>query len=179
MEEAVEKPASVEKVGNMDEELEPTIGEVEKIIYFTCYSAGSSMGNLAWRISFGLVNILYMVEYNNYSLHHIGGLDLSQVMQPTDVLITDTCHHIDDEHMKKTHLYDLVKDAIVKFYEKNGLLVNKMHPKDVKLGIKPDMKAGHKGESKLLLCCEPGELVMEVMAVGKRVLEELQAAECR
>ena len=35
------------------------------------------------------------------------------------------------------------------------------------------------GEGKLLLCCWPGELVMEVMAVTRKVLEELQPVECR
>ena len=107
---------AMEKQNAMEEEVEPTIGEVEKIIYFTCYSAGSSMGNLAWRVSFGLVNILYLVEYNNYSLYHMGGIDLSQIMQPTDILITDTCLDIDDSHMNKSRLYAQVKEAIVGFY---------------------------------------------------------------
>lgn len=74
------------------------------------------MGNLTWRLNFGIVNILYLVSYNNYSLHHIGGLNLAQIMQPTDVLITDACPDIKDESMKKGQLYELVKDSIVKFY---------------------------------------------------------------
>ena len=77
------------------------------------------MGNLAWRVSFGLVNILYLVEYNNYSLHHIGGLDLAQIRQPTDILVTDTCPDIEDQNMNKNKLYSLVKESIVSFYEKN------------------------------------------------------------
>lgn len=72
------------------EEPESGIGEVDKIIYFTGYSAGGNTGSIAWRISFGIVNILYLVEYNNFSLHHINGLDFNQVKQPIDILITDS-----------------------------------------------------------------------------------------
>ena len=60
----------------MDEEGDTIISEVEKVIYFTSYTAGSCMDNIAWRLSFGIVNIVYLVEYNNYSLYHISGLDL-------------------------------------------------------------------------------------------------------
>ena len=101
---------------------------MEKIIYFTSYSAGSSMGNLAWRVSFGLVNILYLVEYNNYSLYHIGGLELAQIRQPTDNLITDVCPDIPDQSMNKNRLYTLVKDAILSFYEKNKLPAERPPP---------------------------------------------------
>lgn len=67
------------------------------------------MGSLAWRLSFGLVNIFYLVDYNNFSLYHINGLDLTQIIQPTDILITDTYKNYDDSFMKKTQLYHRIK----------------------------------------------------------------------
>ncbi len=57
------------------EETNHALKEPLKTIQFCCYLAGGTLGSLYWRISFGLINILYLVEYNNYSLHHIGGLD--------------------------------------------------------------------------------------------------------
>jgi len=74
------------------------------------------MGSLSWRLSFGIVNIVYLVQYNNYSMYHIGGLDLEQVMQPTDILITDTYKNIDDSWMKKVQLYQKIKNILVNFY---------------------------------------------------------------
>lgn len=118
------------------------------------------MGNLAWRVSFGLVNILYLVEFNNYSLYHIGGIDLAQIRQPTDILVTDTCPDIEDQNMSKSRLYHLVKEAIVNFYEKNELSVQR-----------PPPITNQESESRLLLCCEPGEMMMEVMALAKKALE--------
>jgi Cft2 family RNA processing exonuclease len=89
-------PKSGQPTAMEPEEPKPAIGEVEKIIYFTCFSAGGNMGSLSWRLSYGIVNILYLVEYNNYSMYHINGLELPQIMQPTDILITDTYKKIDD-----------------------------------------------------------------------------------
>lgn len=79
------------------------------------------MGSLSWRLSFGIINIVYLVEYNNYSMYHIDGLDLAQVVQPTDILITDSYKNIDDSWMKKTQLYSKIKNIFLNFYEKNGM----------------------------------------------------------
>lgn len=79
------------------------------------------MGSLAWRLSFGIVNILYMVDYNNYSLYHINGVNLEQILSPTDIFITDTYKNIDDSWVKKTSLYQKIKDILLRFYERNGL----------------------------------------------------------
>ena len=87
------------------EEPECVIGEVDKIVYFTGYSAGGNTGSVAWRISFGIVNVLYLAEYNNFSLHHINGLDFNQLNQPIDILITDGYQETDEEAIKKKHLY--------------------------------------------------------------------------
>jgi Cft2 family RNA processing exonuclease len=52
--------------------------------------AGSSLGSLYWKISYGLINILYLVNYNNYSMNHIAGLDMDNLTnQPINLLITD------------------------------------------------------------------------------------------
>lgn len=51
-------------------------GDVKGNVHFTCFQAGGALGSLAWRISTGLLTILYLVDYNNYFLNHINGLDL-------------------------------------------------------------------------------------------------------
>lgn len=61
------------------------------------------------------------MEYNNYSLYHINGLELPQIMQPTDILITDTYKNIDDSWMKKNQLYLKIKNLLMNFYERNGI----------------------------------------------------------
>jgi Cft2 family RNA processing exonuclease len=68
---------------------EPIIGP-SKRIHFCCYLAGGYLGSVYWRISYGLVNILYLVDFNNYSMQHIGGLDLDNIQSQTiNLLITD------------------------------------------------------------------------------------------
>ncbi len=72
------------------EEEQTTLREPIKTLQFCCYLAGGCLGSLYWRISYGLINILYLVEYNNYSLHHIAGLDFDNLAtQTTSLLITD------------------------------------------------------------------------------------------
>lgn len=44
---------------------------------------------------------------------------------------------------------------------------------------RPPPITNQENESKLLFSCEPGEMLVEVMAVMKKVLEELQPAESR
>lgn len=83
------------------------------------------MGSIAWRLSYGIVNMLYLVSYNNYSMYHIDGLELPQIVQPTDILITDAYRNIDDSSMKKDFLYQKVRDIVAKFYERNGISLMK------------------------------------------------------
>lgn len=79
------------------------------------------MGSLVWRLSFGMINMLYLVEYNNYSLYHINGLNLEQILSPTDIMITDAYKDIDDSWVKKTSLYRRIKDILLSFYERNNM----------------------------------------------------------
>ena len=67
------------------------------------------MGCLSWRLSFGIINVLYLVEYNNYSLYHMDGLKLEQILAPTDILITDTYRNNEDSLNKTVNLYNRVK----------------------------------------------------------------------
>ena len=49
------------------------------------------------------MNIVYLVNYNNYSLNHIHGLDMDNlVTQPTNLLITDGYPRT--SIVKKTHI---------------------------------------------------------------------------
>jgi len=59
----------------MINEANDATGAVKKIS-FCCYLAGGYLGSVYWRISCGLINILYLVDFNNYCMQHIGGLDL-------------------------------------------------------------------------------------------------------
>lgn len=102
------------------------------------------MGSLAWRLSFGIVNILYLVSFNNYSLYHIDGVELAQIMQPTDILVTDTYRNIQDDRMKKNYLYAKVKETILKFYERNGISNGKA-----------GLMVGGEPQKKLLISCYP------------------------
>ena len=68
-----------------------------KSVHFSCYQAGGSLGSLCWKIHYGLINILYMVEYNNYFLNHINGLDLEAIKsQPINLMLTDMYSNIPD-----------------------------------------------------------------------------------
>lgn len=52
------------------------------------------MGGVGWRLSYGLINLLYLVGYNNYSLQHIEGVDIGMLGMPLDILVTDTYANI-------------------------------------------------------------------------------------
>lgn len=76
--------------GDMVEEKHEGLRVPIKSIQFACYLAGGYLGSIYWRISYGLVNILYLVEYNNYSMNHINGLDFDNLATiPTHLLVTD------------------------------------------------------------------------------------------
>lgn len=44
----------------------------------TPYGVGNSLGACAWRLECNLINILYLVAYNNYNEVHLDGVNLSQ-----------------------------------------------------------------------------------------------------
>ena len=44
-------------------------GEIKSNVHFTCFQAGGALGSLAWRVSTGLLTVLYLVDYNNYFLN--------------------------------------------------------------------------------------------------------------
>lgn len=50
-----------------------------------------------------------MIEYNNYSLYHINGLDIQSMTNPIDIFITDTYRNVDDLLIKKQALYNKIK----------------------------------------------------------------------
>jgi hypothetical protein len=66
------KAITVEIKNNSDSFLKGTT----KTVFFSSYQAGGALSSICWKIRMGLINILYMVDYNNYSLNHINGLDL-------------------------------------------------------------------------------------------------------
>jgi hypothetical protein len=102
------------------------------------------MCSLSWRLSYGIVNILYLVEYNNYSMYHINGLDIPLIMQPTNILITDTYRMVDDVSMKKIQIYQKIKNILINFYEKNGLSFSR-----------PTIMTNIEVEKKILFVCYP------------------------
>lgn len=68
-----------------------------KSVYFSCYQAGGSLSGICWKIRMGMVNILYLIDYNNFSLNHINGLDFEAIKnQPVNLLLTDTYPTISD-----------------------------------------------------------------------------------
>jgi hypothetical protein len=68
-----------------------------KSVYFSCYQAGGSLSGICWKIRMGMVNILYLIDYNNFSLNHINGLDFEAIKnQPVNLLLTDTYPTIGD-----------------------------------------------------------------------------------
>lgn len=105
------------------------------------------MGSVYWRITFGLVNIVYLVDYNNYNMQHIGGLDLDNLRsQSTHLLLTDAYQRSDD--MKRERFYQSLKEKVVSFYHANNL-----DP------TKPKM-FNPEHDSKLLISCYPTELTV-------------------
>jgi hypothetical protein len=73
-----------------------------KNIHFSSYQAGGALSSLCWKVRLGLINILYLVDYNNFSLNHINGLDLEAIKnQPINLLMTDMCPSISDDKIKK------------------------------------------------------------------------------
>lgn len=81
----------------MEDERFDSVKETDKKIHFCCYLAGGYLGSVYWRISYGLINIVYLVDYNNYCMQHIGGLDLENLRsQSTHLLLTDAYPRNDD-----------------------------------------------------------------------------------
>jgi hypothetical protein len=101
-------------------------------------------------------------------MYHINGLDLPQIMQPTDILITDTYKIVDDSEMKKTQLYQKIKNVLLNFYEKNGISF-----------ARPSIMTNVESEKKILFVCYPNETLVEVMAVANKILEDIQPPESR
>lgn len=132
-----------------------------KTIQFACYLAGGYLGGLYWRISYGLVNILYLVEYNNYSMNHINGLDFDNLATiPTHLLITDSYPRT--EIIKKNNIYQEVMQVVLNFYNKNHIEPNK--PKTF----------SSQYDQQLLIACYPSELIVEMLFVLRKVVSELQ-----
>ncbi len=112
------KAISIELKNNDDSLLKGT----SKSIYFSCYQAGGSLSNLCWKIRMGLISVLYLVDYNNYSLNHINGLDLEAIKsQPVNLLLTDMYPMIGDEKIKKDKLYVDIKNVLIDFYARQAI----------------------------------------------------------
>ena len=63
-----------------------------------------------------------MVDFNNFSLNHINGLDLEAVKnQPISLLLTDMYPMIADEKIKKDKLYIEIKKTLLEFYVRQGI----------------------------------------------------------
>lgn len=70
----------------------------------------------------GMVNILYLIDYNNFSLNHINGLDFEAIKnQPVNLLLTDIYPTIGDEKIKKDKLYTDIKNILVDFYSRQSI----------------------------------------------------------
>ena len=129
----------------------------ELSIQFSCYLAGSSLGSLYWKISYGLINILYLVSYNNYSMNHIAGLDMDNLItQPTNLLITDGYPR--QEIIKKNHLQRELQQLLMKFFERSF-----PEPNRAKL-FNPQ------SDPQLLLVCNPSELMIEMLFILTKII---------
>ena len=121
------------------------------------------MGSVYWRISYGLVNILYLVDYNKYNMYHIGGLDIDNLKNQTaHLLITDVYPPSEKQDIKKDKLYIELKQKLLSFYQKNCIDPNKPKPFNLEQ------------DSKLLISCYPNELVVEVLATVRKIIAELE-----
>lgn len=87
--------------------------------------AGGYLGSVYWRISYGLVNILYLVDYNNYNMFHIGGLDIDNLKNQTAHLLITDVYAPTDRDTKKDKLYVELKQKLMNFYQKNGVDPNR------------------------------------------------------
>lgn len=77
----------------------------------------------------GLVNILYLVDYNNFSQNHTNGLDFEAIKsQPISLLLTDLCPSIPDEVIKKDKLYIDIKNILIDFYARQNIDPNRPRP---------------------------------------------------
>ena len=120
--------------------------------------AGGTLGSLYWRISYGLINIMYLVEYNNYSLRHIDGLDFDNITsQTTHLLITDAYPH--NYIIKQRDVYLEIKQTLLNFYRQNYIEPNK--PKV----FSPEH------DQKLVIACYPNELIAEVLLILRKIVE--------
>jgi hypothetical protein len=138
---------------------EMELGEEGKALQFACYLAGGSLASLYWRISYGLVNIVYLVGYNNYAMNHIAGLEMESLSaQPTHLLITDG--YARKSPIKRNALYRQLMQTLLTFYERNN-----MEPNKPKLFSQQDQQ--------LLIVCSPSELLVELLFVLCRVVNEL------
>lgn len=138
-----------------------SVKQTDKRLHFCCYLAGGYLGSVYWRITFGLVNIVYLVDYNNYTMQHIGGLDLDNLRGlSTHLLLTDAYQRSDD--IKRERFYQSLKEKVVSFY-----LANNLDP------TKPKM-FNPEHDSKLLISCYPAELTVEILATMSKIVSELQ-----
>jgi len=112
------KAISIE-LKNKDDSL---LKSTTKSIFFSCYQSGGTLSGLCWKIRMGMVNILYLVDYNNFSLNHINGLDFEAIKNhPVNLLLTDMYPMIPDERIKKDRLYIDIKNVIMDFYARQGI----------------------------------------------------------
>ncbi len=112
------KAISIELKNHDDSLLKST----SKNIFFSCYQAGGTLSGLTWKIRAGLVNILYLVDYNNFSLNHIHGLDFEAIKnQPINLMLTDMYPILTDEKIKKDRLYIDIKNVLMEFYTRLGI----------------------------------------------------------
>jgi len=66
--------------------------------------------------------MLYLVDFNNFSLNHINGLDLEAIKnQPINILLTDMYPVIPDDKIKKDKLYVELKKIMIDFYTRQGI----------------------------------------------------------
>jgi hypothetical protein len=148
-------------VEEMEDERKDSVKETDKRLHFCCYLAGGYLGSVYWRITFGLINIVYLVDYNNYNMQHIGGLDLDNLhSQSTHLLLTDAYQRSDD--MKRERFYQNLKEKVVNFYH-----INNLDP------TKPKM-FNPEHDAKLLISCYPTELTVEILATMSKIVAELQ-----
>lgn len=158
------KAISIE-IKNYDESL---LKGTTKSVYFSCYQAGGTLSGLCWKIRMGLVNILYLVDYNNFSLNHINGLDFEAIKnQPVDLLLTDMCPMIGDEKIKKDKLYIDIKSILLDFYLKQSIDPARPRP------------FFGDNEKRILFTCHPEEMLMEIMITLRKVITDMQEAVSR
>lgn len=92
----------------------------DKQLILTPFCIGNSVGACAWKMQLDLINILYLVSYNNYTEYHIESIDLTNLAkQRFDIIITDANHdqRTDDFKLSNQSNYAVIENQLTNALE--------------------------------------------------------------